>query len=62
MLTMDKLLYKVNQTHTHTHTHTHRSLNQETEEDLKIVELFKYVADYSKKLEHTKIELLGLKR
>ncbi len=37
-------------------------LSQEVEEDLKITRLFYYVANYNiKKMEHTRIKLLGLK-
>jgi hypothetical protein len=36
-------------------------LNQKVEEDLWIVGLFEYVANYTKKMEQTMIEFLGLK-
>jgi hypothetical protein len=36
-------------------------LSQKVEEDLWIARLFQYVANYTKKMEQTMIELLGLK-
>ncbi len=40
--------------------HTRGSPNQETKEDLQIVGLFQYVANYSKQMEKTQIELSRL--
>jgi hypothetical protein len=36
-------------------------LSQKVKEDLRIVGLFQYVANYTKKMEHTRIELLEIK-
>ncbi len=36
-------------------------MSQKVEEDLWIARLFQYVANYTKKMEQTMIELLGLK-
>jgi hypothetical protein len=42
-------------------THIGRSLCREVEEDLQIARLFQHVANYSWKMEQTKIELVRLK-